>query len=100
MATTTDEPLLPGRKAKYPWSEWTDGRVWILKQGEDFDVSPLAMRSLIYTRATKNGMSATTRVRGEELRFQFHRPVLVESPLPVKKTKVVRKPKPRPRKAH
>lgn len=25
---------------KYPWSEWLDGRIWALKQGEDFEVNP------------------------------------------------------------
>jgi len=25
---------------KYPWTEWLDGRIWALKQGEDFEVNP------------------------------------------------------------
>jgi hypothetical protein len=58
---------------KYPWHEWTDGRVWRAVQGEDFAVSPATFRSSLTNRASKQGMKCTSRVNTREgtVEFQF-----------------------------
>ncbi|HET9132391.1 MAG TPA: hypothetical protein VFO86_15655 [Terriglobia bacterium] len=30
----------PRSRQKYPWDEWLNGQIWVLRQGEDFEVVP------------------------------------------------------------
>jgi hypothetical protein len=59
-------PPRRGRPAKYPYDEWLDGEVWLLIEGEDFEVG--AGRSVamgLRAAARKRGQKATARsVRG------------------------------------
>jgi hypothetical protein len=47
---------------KYPWDKWFDGSVWLLKQGEDFDVDIESMRSAVYMAASRHGIKVRTHV--------------------------------------
>ena len=53
--------LTSSEKATYPWSEWLDGDIWQLTEGEDFQTHPLMMERIIRTRAT--GRGAKVRLR-------------------------------------
>jgi hypothetical protein len=54
-AITTSE------KAVYPWTEWLDGDIWQLTEGEDFDTHPLMMERIVRTRATARGAKVRLR---------------------------------------
>lgn len=65
-----------GRRAKYPWDEWTDGSIWELKRGQDFEVPRYAMQTMLHTKARQLGLKVRTRSyeseKGDEiLVFQF-----------------------------
>jgi hypothetical protein len=47
---------------KYPWKKWFDGSVWLIKQGEDFDVDIESMRSAIYMAASRHEVKVRTHV--------------------------------------
>jgi hypothetical protein len=52
-----------GRRPKYPWAEWFDGRTHILEQGVDYDAeSPKAFRSTIYSAASRLKVTVETRI--------------------------------------
>lgn len=56
MARRLDSfPERERRAGKYPWSEWTDGSIWEVVEGADFDVEPEAFQNLLYQRATREG---------------------------------------------
>jgi hypothetical protein len=62
---------------KYPWDEWTDGSVWEITRGVDFDCDAETMRGQIKVRQRKDGTNARTSVhRGvdgqpDRVVFQF-----------------------------
>lgn len=72
MATTTAE--LPerrtGRPALYPWAEWLNGEVWILKHGEDFNPPPGNFRNMILYQGRERGVKIETRVEGDYVYVQ------------------------------
>lgn len=59
--------------ARYPWTEWMDGKVWKITHGEDFQCEIENMRQNIYSKAFSNGMKArtTTRLADGVIVFQF-----------------------------
>jgi hypothetical protein len=69
----------PERKAdgprRYPWAEWTDGSVWEIRRGEDYDAPTENMRVNLHMKADALTIKVRTRkVRdddGEGLVFQF-----------------------------
>lgn len=61
-----------GRPPVYPWSEWMDGSAWRIRHGVDFDASPSSMASMVRLRAKAEGMTATARVTGDVVEFQFY----------------------------
>jgi hypothetical protein len=72
MAKTLDTfPDYQSSQAKYPWSDWTDGQVWQIVQGEDFTLSPKSMRMTIAARASTLGLRVRTTVQGNTVTFQF-----------------------------
>lgn len=84
MAELLDETLEPrrgGRRSKYPWDEWLDGRTWLLKHGADFTVSTETMRVMLYQNATKRGVKVTTELHGavgaEDIKLRAYEPVAV-----------------------
>lgn len=60
---------------RYPWSEWTDGSVWEIRRGVDYDVATENMRVNLHMKA--DGLAIKVRTRkvndesGEGLVFQF-----------------------------
>jgi hypothetical protein len=68
----------PARRSRYPWDEWLDGRVWRLRQGQDFEANPKTIRSRLQQNARKRGGRARTleQHEGETVYVivQFRRP--------------------------
>jgi hypothetical protein len=48
---------------RYPWTEWFDGDIWKITQGQDFQTSPLMMERIIRTRASNKNHKAKVRLR-------------------------------------
>lgn len=59
------------QKPKYDWNNWTNGRVWELKKGEDFHNNPTSFRTLIYNVAVRRNMIVSTSVDGDSIYLQF-----------------------------
>jgi hypothetical protein len=52
-----------GRKPKYPWKKWFDGRNHVLIQGEDYEAeSPKSFRSTVYSAARRMGVDVETAI--------------------------------------
>jgi hypothetical protein len=68
---------------RYPWAEWSDGSIWEIRQGEDYDVPTENMRVNLHERAKQQVMKVRTEKitdeHGEGLRFCFTR-LQLESP--------------------
>ena len=64
------ERLGGGMSEQYPWDEWLDGDVWMLAQGEDFDVVPTSFANTVRSAAKRRGYSVTTRIRGNSIYVQ------------------------------
>lgn len=74
MARVIDK--LPGEHqahGKYPWSEWTDGQVWLAVAGEDFTCAPESFRAVLHNRATFERLSVSVRKCPDGMAFQFSR---------------------------
>src|SRR3954454_15552216 len=60
---------------RYPWSEWTDGAVWEIRRGDDYDVATENMRVNLHMKADALAIKVRTRKindeHGEGLVFQF-----------------------------
>lgn len=57
---------------KYPWAEWEDGSVWVIRKGEDFTMNPQFMQTQVNARARSRGRKAWTKRVGEDvIMFQF-----------------------------
>lgn len=71
MARRIDEfsPVQRG-DGKYPWSDWTDGNIWELKRGDDFDSSLASMRQTCKKVADRRGLKLETRTR-KDARHEF-----------------------------
>ncbi len=61
MANTLDKFVFSnvGRKRKYNWNLWLDGRIWELKRPDDFQCSAKVMR----TGASQAGNKRNLKVR-------------------------------------
>ena len=68
----------PTQQRRYPWDEWTDGSVWEIRRGEDYDAATENMRVNLHMKADALLIKVRTKkVRdetGEGLVFQFHDP--------------------------
>jgi len=60
-----------GAPEVYPWSDWTDGRIWEITRGEDFTLAVQSMAGLLRMRASRLGLSIQQRVRGDVIAFRF-----------------------------
>ena len=61
-----------GRKAIYPWREWTNGEVWIATKGEDFTVSMTSFQTGLSNRATRENLAVKyTSPDGKQVFFRF-----------------------------
>ena len=64
---------------RYLWDEWTDGSVWEIQRGEDYDVATENMRVNLHIKADSLRCKVRTRKfgdgdQGEGLIFQFYHP--------------------------
>jgi hypothetical protein len=63
---------------RYPWDDWTDGSVWEIRHGEDYDVATENMRVNLHMKADGLAMKVRTKKirdeHGEGLVFQFYDP--------------------------
>lgn len=57
-----------GRPSLYPWDKWFNGRIWKLKQGEDF--SAMFFQSQAHTAARTRGVKLKTRMVDGDLYIQ------------------------------
>jgi len=57
--------VMRGAYSKYPWEEWMDGNIWMLKQGEDFFADMRSMRVMCYNTAKKFDLRVNTTVVDE-----------------------------------
>lgn len=53
---------------RYPWDQWTDGSVWKLVRGEDFDQEIDQFRNRLYPQAHRRGLKVRTAKRKERKR--------------------------------
>lgn len=63
MAEVLNDFVFAARKRprQYPWDEWFDGQVWMVTQGEDFDMTLKNFRSFAYDHAKQRGVKIRTR---------------------------------------
>jgi len=61
---------------KYPWDEWCDGKIRVLKMGVDFTVSLKAMRSVLGAGGKRSGLLCRTKGNKAtgEITFQMYKP--------------------------
>ena len=64
---------------KYPWDEWSNGRIWTASFGEDFQTKPESFRQYLHNEATKRGLKVHTRIitawdAPPEVMFRFYHP--------------------------
>src|SRR4051795_6906344 len=76
MAQRLDSFDAPGSgQRRYPWFDWTDGSVWEIRHGDDYDVATENMRVNLHVKADALLRKVRTRKirdeRGEGLVFQF-----------------------------
>ena len=65
-------PQQIGKPYLYPWDEWTDGRVWELTQGEDFQCALPSFRQIVYKTAHVQGLVVQViRVSDTSVAIQF-----------------------------
>lgn len=62
-----------GGQRRYPWSDWTDGDIWEIKRGDDYDVATENMRVNLHLKASALARKVkTSKLRdGTGLVFQF-----------------------------
>lgn len=53
---------------RYPWDDWTDGSVWRLVRGEDYDQETDQFRNRLYPQAHRRGLKVRTAKRVERKR--------------------------------
>jgi hypothetical protein len=68
----------PGAERRYPWDEWSDGAVWEIRRGADYDIKTENMRTNVHMRASALAVKARTKKindqQGEGLVLQFFDP--------------------------
>ena len=60
-----------GRKAKYPWDQWMDGKEHVVRFGEDFDCQPNSFAMLVRYHARQASRVIEMSVDLEEGRVSF-----------------------------
>lgn len=63
MATITSlEPIRSSTKARYPWTEWLDGKQRRLVKGEDYLCSTQSMQCYAYSKARERGIRVSVSI--------------------------------------
>jgi len=64
-----------GRPRLYPWDEWSDGQIRILRKGTDFDCEADSIQNGIYVYARRMGYKASTkRISWDQVACQITKP--------------------------
>jgi len=71
VSDTPPEEVFRGHGERYPWNEWTDGRVWTIAEGEDFEIGYKNMQVAIHVHARSNGFKVRTRTDKEKKTITF-----------------------------
>jgi hypothetical protein len=71
----SDFTIQKTRTSRYPWEEWTDGSIWRIKQGEDFDTKVVSMVGTLYSKAKSRGLKVVLAYKDDAVEFQFTKPV-------------------------
>jgi hypothetical protein len=50
-------------RGKYRWDLWLDGSAWLLRKGDDYEISSLSMRAVASRAAKAAGKKVRTRLR-------------------------------------
>lgn len=59
----------------YPWDQWTDGSIWKVKRGEDFNTSQTNFGASVYDKARKIGKKVRVKNEPDDVVvFQFFDP--------------------------
>jgi hypothetical protein len=62
---------------RHNWDQWADGRVWKIRQGEDYVALTQSMKARIYRYGRRHGLRvrivADTKTQPENITFQFIR---------------------------
>ena len=64
MAERLDE--FPSGATKYPWEDWLDGSIWLLRKGVDYDIGTPSMRQAVARAAKASGKQLRTRTEREK----------------------------------
>lgn len=56
--------------SKYPWDEWLDGQIRVIRRGEHFDSKVLSMQSNFHKKAEERGFRVRTSLDGDTITFQ------------------------------
>lgn len=49
------------RQSRYPWSEWTNGQIWQVKAGEDFESNIKTFVQGLYAYGKRHGLKVEVR---------------------------------------
>ncbi len=80
MATVLKGGLPPSKYSRenrpsYDWSNWTNGKAWLIRQGVDFETTLASMRACISMYALRHQYVVTVRKQDDKtLAFQFSKP--------------------------
>lgn len=58
-------------QAKYPWDSWTNGAVWRMTQGDDFDLATRDFARTVRRYAQTHGYLVRVQRRGVNVTVQF-----------------------------
>lgn len=61
--STTLSALPASTRKRYPWPDWTDGRIHQITKGADFDIDAHDMRSTLYGYARRHQLSIEIRTQ-------------------------------------
>lgn len=64
MAKRLDEFPKRTRESQYPWDEWLNGDVWLLRRGkdEDYETTSASMRATAISAAKRAGKRIRTQI--------------------------------------
>jgi hypothetical protein len=62
-----------GRESTFPWDEWDNGKVQVVRRGVDFRQSCVSFRAVLHARAERSNRKVKTRILGDTVVFKFEK---------------------------
>lgn len=59
------------RPGRYPWDEWTDGRIWRIHRGIDYDCQTDSMGGNLYRHAERWQLRVVVHLSDDSIVFRF-----------------------------